>query len=154
VLHQPDFLILDEPFTGFDPVNAMLIRDEILQLNKQGTTILFSTHRMESVEQLCSNLVMIHKSKVVLEGTPREIRSRYRTMEFIAELDHFKPDAFHHELISSEEPMAGRTKLHIRWNNDESPNTLIQSLLQAGTLVHFEESIPGLDQIFVKVVEG
>lgn len=79
VIHEPKVLILDEPFTGFDPVNTNLIKEELLRLNKDGTTILLSTHRMESVEELCSHIVLINKAKNVLEGSVREVRRTYRT---------------------------------------------------------------------------
>src|ERR1700756_3689382 len=85
VLHEPDLLILDEPFSGFDPVNAELIKDEILELNKKGATILFSTHRMESVEELCDSIALIHQSKKILDGKIKTIKEAYRNDTYLVE---------------------------------------------------------------------
>src|ERR1700712_1056238 len=85
VLHEPDLIILDEPFSGFDPVNAEVIKDEILELNRKGATILFSTHRMESVEELCDSIALIHKSHKILDGTVKSIRNSYRNATYIVE---------------------------------------------------------------------
>src|SRR6195952_4214841 len=87
VLHEPDLIILDEPFSGFDPVNAELIKDEILELNRKGATILFSTHRMESVEELCDSIALIHKSRKILDGTVKSIRNSYRNATYLVEYD-------------------------------------------------------------------
>ena len=88
VVHQPDLIILDEPFTGFDPVNVNVIREEILALNRGGATIIFSTHRMESVEELCDSIVLINKSKKILDGKVREIKNTYRTNTYRVEYLH------------------------------------------------------------------
>src|ERR1700761_1332960 len=85
VLHEPDLIILDEPFSGFDPVNAEIIKDEILELNEKGKTILFSTHRMESVEELCDSIALINKSHKILDGTVREIKNSYRSATYMVE---------------------------------------------------------------------
>ena len=85
VLHEPDLIILDEPFSGFDPVNAELIKDEILELNEKGATILFSTHRMESVEELCDAIALIHKSHKILDGKVKNIRNSYRNDTYFVE---------------------------------------------------------------------
>src|SRR5882757_9588732 len=85
VLHEPDLIILDEPFSGLDPVNAEIIKDEILELNRKGATILFSTHRMESVEELCDSIALIHKSHKILDGTVKGIRNSYRNATYLIE---------------------------------------------------------------------
>src|SRR5476651_288384 len=85
VLHEPDLIILDEPFSGFDPVNAEIIKDEILELNRKGATILFSTHRMESVEELCDSIALIDKSKKILDGSVKDIRKSYRNETYLVE---------------------------------------------------------------------
>ena len=82
VLHEPELLILDEPFSGFDPVNANLIKDEIFELREKGATVIFSTHRMESVEQLCDDIVLINKSKKILDGTKSEIKKSYKSGKY------------------------------------------------------------------------
>ena len=91
VLHEPDLIILDEPFSGFDPVNAQVIQDEILELNKKGATIIYSTHRMESVEELCDNIALLNKSKVILEGSVKNIKNQYRNQTYKIEYD-LKPE--------------------------------------------------------------
>src|SRR3546814_8998294 len=85
VVHQPDLIILDEPFTGFDPVNVNIIKEEILALNRNGATIIFSTHRMESVEELCDSIVLINKSKKILDGKVKEIKDTYSTNTYRVE---------------------------------------------------------------------
>ena len=97
---------------------------------------------------------MLEFTKVVLEGTPREIRNRFRTREFVAELEDCKTTSFSFDVLSQDEPVAGRMRFHFRLSEGEKPNDLATALMQAGSLMHFEEVIPGLDQIFVKVVDG
>ena len=97
VLHEPDLIILDEPFSGFDPVNAQVIQDEILELNKKGATIIYSTHRMESVEALCDNIALLNNSKVILEGSVKEIKNNYRNQTYKIEYN-LKPETEHIQL--------------------------------------------------------
>src|SRR5271154_4978107 len=90
VLHEPDLIILDEPFSGFDPVNAEIIKDEILELNRKGSTILFSTHRMESVEELCNAIALLNNSKKILDGPIRDIKNAYRNDIYLVEYEGAK----------------------------------------------------------------
>lgn len=159
VLHEPDVLILDEPFSGFDPVNASLIRDEILRLKAQGTTILLSTHRMESVEALCQSIALLHKSKVYLSGSLNEIKNQYRKNKYrlMIELSSTDFEGPFKTSIQSLQPSL------LEWNDgfgvvefqlmDSSlVKPTLNHMLTFGNLVEFREILPGMDQIFVETV--
>lgn len=151
VIHEPRLLILDEPFSGFDPVNAALLKDEILELKKAGTTILLSTHRMESVELLCDQVAMIHKSKKILDGSIREIKSRFRPLEIRASLQKLNqelPDAW--KIEASEE---GKVDLLIPLNG-QSPNQLLRELMTFGEVISFQERFPSMEEIFIQQVNA
>ena len=151
VIHSPRVLILDEPFSGFDPVNAALLKDEILELKKAGTTILLSTHRMESVELLCDQVAMIHKSKKILDGSIREIKSRFRPLEIRASLQQLNqelPDAW--KIEASEE---GKVDLLIPLNG-QSPNHLLRELMTFGEVISFQERFPSMEEIFIQQVNA
>ena len=137
VIHKPSLLILDEPFSGFDPVNAQLIRDEILRLKDEGTTIILSTHNMESVEELCDRIALINKSKLVLTGATDEIRRQYGDNK--VELVYTDAEGQHTEIL------------------DEEPgtNSALREKLAAGVLVNsYRELIPRMNDIFIKLVTG
>lgn len=151
VIHEPRLLILDEPFSGFDPVNAALLKDEILELKKAGTTILLSTHRMESVELLCDQVAMIHKSKKILDGSIREIKSRFRPLEIRASLQQLNqelPDAW--KIEATEE---GKVDLLIPLNG-QSPNQLLRELMTFGEVISFQERFPSMEEIFIQQVNA
>ena len=151
VIHEPRLLILDEPFSGFDPVNAALLKDEILELKKAGTTILLSTHRMESVELLCDQVAMIHKSRKILDGSIREIKSRFRPLEIRASLSQLNqelPAAW--KIEASEE---GKVDLLIPLN-DQSPNQLLRELMNFGEVISFQERFPSMEEIFIQQVNA
>jgi ABC-2 type transport system ATP-binding protein len=151
VIHEPRLLILDEPFSGFDPVNAALLKDEILELKKAGTTILLSTHRMESVELLCDQVAMIHKSKKILDGSIREIKSRFRPLEIRASLQQLNqelPDTW--KIEASEE---GKVDLLIPLNG-QSPNQLLRELMTFGEVISFQERFPSMEEIFIQQVNA
>jgi len=151
VIHEPRLLILDEPFSGFDPVNAALLKEEILELKKAGTTIVLSTHRMESVELLCDQVAMIHKSKKILDGSIREIKSRFRPAEIRVSLD-----ALNHELPASWQVEAreeGRVDLLLPLNG-QSPNELLQELMAFGQVISFQERFPSMEEIFIQQVNA
>jgi ABC-2 type transport system ATP-binding protein len=151
VIHEPRLLILDEPFSGFDPVNAALLKDEILELKKAGTTILLSTHRMESVELLCDQVAMIHKSKKILDGSIREIKSRFRPLEIRASLQQLNqelPDTW--KIEATEE---GKVDLLIPLNG-QSPNQLLRELMTFGEVISFQERFPSMEEIFIQQVNA
>jgi ABC-2 type transport system ATP-binding protein len=159
VLHEPDVLILDEPFSGFDPVNAALIRDEILRLRDSGTTILLSTHRMESVEALCHSIALLHKSKVYLSGSLTDIKNRFRKNEYRVVLEmpesefNAQVQTLRQELAPTKlEWASGFTQLEFQLPHTDSLKSTLNGLLKLGNLVEFRELLPGMDRIFVETV--
>ena len=158
VLHQPKLLILDEPFSGFDPVNANLIKDEILELNKKGTSIIFSTHRMESVEEMCDYIALIHKSNKLIEGKLTDVKRQFRTNNYEIGILTQNETALMNDLKEK----FSFTKTDFKSLNDElklevnigsnTPNDLLQMLSQRGQVTHFTEKIPTVNDIFIKTV--
>ena len=158
VLHQPKLLIFDEPFSGFDPVNANVIKEEILALKEQGSTIIFSTHRMESVEELCDDIALIHQSNKLIEGKLDEVRKQYRTNSFEVGIltdnveglmyditQKFTLSPAHFKSLNNE------LKLEVQLGN-ASPNELLHILTQRGQVTHFVEKIPSVNDIFIQTV--
>lgn len=161
VLHKPKLLIFDEPFSGFDPVNANLIKDEILQLRDEGATILFSTHRMESVEELCDYMALIHKSNKLLDGKVDAIKREYKSNTFEVGLEATDNEILRKELAEKFNIQEARfksinvdLKLHIQIPADSSPNDLLTYLLSRARVNHFVEVIPSVNDIFIKTVTG
>ncbi|MCL9980761.1 MAG: ATP-binding cassette domain-containing protein [Bacteroidia bacterium] len=155
ILHQPKFLILDEPFSGFDPVNADLVKDLIIELKKQGTTILFSTHRMDNVEELCDRLAIIHKGKKVLDGSIHEVRRSY--------FNHEYDILFNGNEIPSELPTwatlqktsnseFGYLKARIHLTEPSKTQDLISWAHETHQMIGFQENVPTMHQIFVDKV--
>ena len=150
ILHEPKLLIFDEPFSGFDPVNTDIIKREILDLRTKGATIIFSTHNMETVEDLCENISLVNKAKIVLQGNVAEIRASHATNTFV---------------VGSKTPLSGtdfevisqQTKNHtfetiLKKLPDESNNTLLKKLIDKTEILSFEELLPGMNDIFIKTV--
>jgi len=153
VLHNPEFIILDEPFSGFDPVNSDVIRDEILRMNAEGATILFSTHRMDTVEELCSHIVLIHKSKKVLEGRTHEVRSRFKTNSYRVETaGQIDLSSFPWATEQANIPTDSGFRSTFTLQAGQMPNELISDLLLKTQIVGFQEQIPSFHDIFVQVV--
>ncbi len=159
VLHRPKLLIFDEPFSGFDPVNANLIKDEILQLKEEGATILFSTHRMESVEELCEYMALIHRGNKLLDGRVSDIKTEYKSNTFEVGLETPNPELLRKEL--SERFTINDTrfksiyhdlKLQIQIPENASPNDLLIYLTSKARVNHFVEVIPSVNDIFIKTV--
>ena len=156
VLHRPDLIILDEPFSGFDPVNANLIKENILELRDKGATIIFSTHRMESVEELCDNVAMINNSHKILDGSNEEIKQSYR--QNIFKVSHIGtisglPDDFN--ILHSEAENGKLANSEIKIPAASSPNDLLKALLPITEVHSFTEKIPSMNDIFImKVQEG
>jgi ABC-2 type transport system ATP-binding protein len=150
IIHNPALLILDEPFSGFDPLNAEIIKDEILGLKARGTTVILSTHRMESVELLCDRVAMIHKSRKILDGTIKEVKSSFRPEVFSVKLDSLtkelpeewiakvSEDSYHFLL-----PLSGKM-----------PNELLYELMQYGQVKQFEEVTPSMEEIFIHQIKS
>ncbi|MEA5461902.1 ABC transporter ATP-binding protein [Arcicella sp. LKC2W] len=155
IVHEPKLIILDEPFSGFDPINANLLKDEILELKQRGTTIIFSTHRMESVEELCDHIALINKSQVVLHGAKKEVKNRFKDNSYMIEFTgNLTNENGIVELINSYALEDGITKAHIRNVNELPVNQLIGGLIQQVELKAFNENIPSFNEIFIKVVGG
>lgn len=155
VMHEPKLIILDEPFSGFDPVNAQLITKEILELKERGCTIIFSTHRMETVEDLCDDIALIHKSKTILAGTKKQVKENYRSNTFV--VDHkgsFSISANSFELVSQKNLEDTMYRSILRLNGTANPNQLIRSLTDVTEIHSFNEKIPTMSEIFITLVKG
>ena len=149
VIHEPKLLIFDEPFSGFDPINVALIRDKILELKKGGTTIIFSTHRMESVEEICDNIALINNGETILEGALEKIKNDFRSNTFwVALKTENLTLAENFEIISKE-----MEKYQIQIKDNSSSNDLLKALLQNGEIISFKEKIPTMEDIFIKAVK-
>ncbi len=155
VIHEPELLILDEPFSGFDPVNAEIIKDEFLELNKKGCTIIFSSHRMESVEQLCDRIALINKSKKILEGTVEEIQNQYKDNSYSLSIkgnyDASNFESSNVEIISVEQSK-GNTIAKLKLNDTESKKSLLNKMINQHELISFEEIVPSIHDIFIQNV--
>ncbi|AEW87196.1 ABC transporter ATP-binding protein [Flavobacterium columnare] len=158
ILHQPKLLILDEPFSGFDPVNANLIKDEIIELNKQGISIIFSTHRMESVEEMCDYIALIHKSNKLIEGKVSDVKKEYRTHKFQVGILSDNVEGLMYDL--TQKFTVGKTTFK-SLNNDlkleidlghKTQNELLEVLIKNGQVTHFAENIPSINDIFIQTV--
>jgi ABC-2 type transport system ATP-binding protein len=155
VMHEPRLIILDEPFSGFDPVNAQLITGEILDLKKKGCTIIFSTHRMETVEDLCDHIALLDKSRKILEGSKKQVKDQFKTNTFIIEhRGRFSLNGGPYELLSQLPGEADLLKSTIRMTDIRSPNDLIRDLIPLTELHSFQEKIPTMSDIFISLVKG
>lgn len=160
VLHQPKLLIFDEPFSGFDPVNANLIKDEILELKAKGATILFSTHRMESVEEMCDHIALIHKSNKLLEGPLQEVKRRYRSNLYEVGVLTERKEELYRDLQSTYvlhqgefKSLDNETQFVVALPNGISED-FFQRVFKYGKLTHFKERIPSVNEIFIETVGG
>jgi ABC-2 type transport system ATP-binding protein len=153
VLHEPKLIILDEPFSGLDPVNSNLIKEEIYKLAQRGATVIFSTHRMEQVEEICSNIVLVNKGNKILDGTVRKIKQDFKENLFnigVNELPATANGSAPFEVIGNKD-----NHYIVRIKDGRKPNDVLQYLLHQGTEIHsFHEILPSLNDIFIKLVEG
>ena len=161
VLHKPKLLIFDEPFSGFDPINANLIKDEILQLRENGATIIFSTHRMDSVEELCEDIALINKSNKILDGKLDDIKRRFKSNTFEVGVDSTNPDILNKELESRYElsspsfkTIGDNLKLNVKLKDNQNSEDLIKLLNQNSRVIHFKEVIPSANDIFINSIEN
>lgn len=161
VLHQPKLLIFDEPFSGFDPINANLIKDEILNLRNEGATVIFSTHRMESVEELCDHIALIHESNKILDGKLQDIKRSYKTNTFevglvtenegnLRNLIEQKFEISNADFKSLNDDL----KLNIKLKKTETSNDLLSFLTQNAEVNHFNELVPSASDIFIQTVKN
>ena len=153
VLHEPKLIILDEPFSGLDPVNSNLIKDEIFKLAQRGSTILFSTHRMEQVEEICDHIILVNKGKKILDGTVKGVKNQFKENLFSVGLEEIPTN------LNGNPPfkIIG-TKDHsyvVAINDGSKPNDVLNYFLQQGiSVTSFNEILPSLSDIFIKLVEG
>ena len=137
VIHDPKLLIFDEPFSGFDPINVNLLKNEILELRDKGATILFSTHNMASVEELCDNIMLINKGEKILEGSVYDIKQRYKNHKY--------------DVVYRPNDGSGETHITV---NTEKPNELIRDIIEKGEIVSFNEILPSMNEIFINLVSS
>lgn len=155
VMHEPELIILDEPFSGFDPINANIIKDEILELRDNGATIIFSTHRMESVEQLCDHIAMINKSEKILDGSQVEIKEKFRDGTYYVEYKQGEiVPSSGFELLKTEEIGRDLKRSLLQYTVDGNPNDLLKQLISQVEIHSFMERIPSMNDIFIKEVKG
>lgn len=156
VVHEPKLLILDEPFSGLDPINTNLIKDEIAALNKKGISIIFSTHRMEQVEQVCEKMVLINKGKNVLQGNVFDVKQQFKEHLFQIDYDGILPENLEAENASNVNYNIIKNEnkqLTIKVENDEASNQLLSYLMNNGVYIRgFKEILPSLNEIFIKQV--
>jgi ABC-2 type transport system ATP-binding protein len=155
VVHEPELLIFDEPFSGFDPLNAAIMKQEMLRLRDEGATIIFSTHNMASVEELCDDITMLNRSVVVLQGAVNDIKQQFRThiYRLVLEGNHewIAPSPYYQ--ILSKQLINQKTILRIE-PVDCHPNEIIAQLLSSFSILSFEEEIPSMNDIFIQIVQN
>ena len=161
VLHKPKLLIFDEPFSGFDPINANLIKDEILKLRDNGATIIFSTHRMESVEELCEDIALINKSNKILDGNLDDIKRKFKSNIYEVGVNSSNPDLLNKKLESnydisrpSFKAIGDNLKLNVKLKNNQNSEDLLKLISQDSKVIHFKEVIPSANEIFINSVKN
>jgi len=154
VVHNPSLIILDEPFSGLDPVNANIIKDEIFRLAKEGATIIFSTHRMEQVEEICDHIILVNKGQKILDGTVGQIKQDFKENFF--EIGFDQPILPEHTAIHLfEVKESHNNNLRIKLNEGFSNNDVIQFFINKGLNIRsFNEVLPSLNDIFIRLVQG
>ena len=160
-MHRPKLLIFDEPFSGFDPINANLIKDEILKLREEGATVIFSTHRMESVEELCDHIALIHKSNKILDGNLIDIKRQFKSNTFEVGLQSNNNETVIEEIKNKFEVLPATfknvyddVKLNVKITPEISPNDLLSFLTSKAEVHHFVEVIPSASDIFIQTVKN
>ncbi len=152
VLHEPKLIILDEPFSGLDPVNTNMIKEEIYQLAKRGSSVIFSTHRMEQVEEICDHIILVNKGKKILDGTVNGVKQQFKENLYTVSLDEI-PDNLEgpsFEIISRD-----REKFVLKIHEGYKTNNVLSDLIGQGAgITRFNEVLPSLNEIFIKLVEG
>jgi len=155
VLHEPKLIIFDEPFTGFDPVNANTIKNEILFLRERGATILFSTHNMASVEELCDNITLINKAKTILEGRVDDIRKQWAANEFdLVFQGNVKIEENGMYKILNHQYENDLSTIRLRTAGNIEANDILKTAINAGRVVSFNPALPSMNEIFIRIVES
>jgi ABC-2 type transport system ATP-binding protein len=156
VMHEPRLIILDEPFSGFDPVNAQLITEKILELKENGSTIIFSTHRMETVESLCDHIALINKSKKILEGPKKQVKAQYKSNTFIVEHKGVftLPTTHRYELVTQTVVEDNLISTTLKAQEGIKGNEVIRDLIDLTEVHSFQEKLPTMADIFISLVKG
>jgi ABC-2 type transport system ATP-binding protein len=155
VLHEPKLLIFDEPFTGFDPLNANIVKNEILFLRERGATIIFSTHNMASVEELCDNITLIDKAKTILEGSVNEIRSKWAANEYdLVFAGDVKIEGNGHFNILNQKKENDISTIRLKTTSNISTNDILQTMVKKGSIISFNPALPSMNEIFIRVIEA
>ena len=150
VIHEPKLLIFDEPFSGFDPINAAIIRKEILELSEKGTTIIFSTHRMESVEEICDHIALINKAQTILEGPIEEIKKQFANNSYeVITTDNVLSENDYFSVISQKE-----TNYSLLLKEGKTQQEALQSIIQQTEIISFRKEIPSMEEIFIKAINN
>ena len=150
VIHEPKLLIFDEPFSGFDPINAAIIRKEILELSEKGTTIIFSTHRMESVEEICDHIALINKAQTILEGPIEEIKKQFANNSYeVITTDNVLRENDYFSIISQKE-----TNYSLLLKEGKTQQEALQSIIQQTEIISFRKEIPSMEEIFIKAINN
>ena len=150
VIHEPKLLIFDEPFSGFDPINAAIIRKEILELSQKGTTIIFSTHRMESVEEICDHIALINKAQTILEGPIEEIKKQFANNSYeVITTDKVLNENDYFSIISQKE-----TNYSLLLKEGKTQQEALQSIIQQTEIISFRKEIPSMEEIFIKAINN
>lgn len=159
VIHQPEILIFDEPFSGFDPINVNLLKTEILRLRQEGATIIFSTHNMESVEELCDNIALINASEKILDGSVEAIKRQYRShivelklKNLTSSIDNIVPQGFH--ILAELENNYGETLLRLQSSHAVDANSLISTIMPYASILGYNEILPTMNEIFIEQVQS
>lgn len=155
ILHEPKLIIFDEPFTGFDPMNANTIKNEILFLRERGATIIFSTHNMASVEELCDNITLINKAKTILEGSVNEIRRNWAANEYdLIFSGNVKIEGNGQYQVLKQEFDNDKSIIRLKTTNSIGTNEILTNLMKSGTILSFNQALPSMNEIFIRVVES
>jgi ABC-2 type transport system ATP-binding protein len=155
VLHEPKLLIFDEPFTGFDPLNTKIIKDEILFLRERGATIIFSTHNMESVEELCDNISLIDKAKTILEGSVEEIRSKWAANEYDLVFNgDVTIEGNGHYNILKQQRENNKSIIRLKTTTTIPTNDILNTVMKSGNVLSFNPAMPSMNEIFIRVIQA
>jgi ABC-2 type transport system ATP-binding protein len=155
ILHEPKLLIFDEPFTGFDPLNTKVVKNEILFLRERGATIIFSTHNMSSVEELCDNITLINKAETILEGRVDEIRKAWAANEYDLVFNgRVTVESNSHYSILDRKEENGKSMMKLKTKDNIMTNDILATMMKAGEIVSFNPALPSMNEIFIRVVEA
>ncbi len=156
ILHQPKLLILDEPFSGFDPVNANLVKDQIIKLKEQGTTIILSTHRMESVEEMCDRVALINHSKKILDGEVFEVREKFKQNIYNVVLSDVNTEVFDSlkNQFQLNDIQEKNGLISFDFKDENNQNIILNNLMNAGKIRSFDEKIPSMNEVFITAVSS